>query len=100
MSLDLSTYKAPKAEKTDFKLPSAGTSFQFSKKLSDKKKEIFYRELGMLLKSGVDFKKALEILSNQSTNKFEKEIIIQQFKLSIRTKFKPIISTHFIVNPP
>ena len=77
MSFDLSTYKAPKAEKTDFKLPSAGTSFQFSKKLSDKKKEIFYRELGMLLKSGVDFKKALEILSNQSTNKFEKEIIIQ-----------------------
>lgn len=77
MSLDLSTYKVPKAENTDFKLPSAGTSFQFSKKLSDKKKEIFYRELGMLLKSGVDFKKALEILSNQSTNKFEKEIIIQ-----------------------
>lgn len=77
MSLDLSTYKAPKAEKTDFKLPSAGTSFQFSKKLSDKKKEIFYRELGMLLKSGVDFKKALEIISNQSTNNFEREIIIQ-----------------------
>jgi type IV pilus assembly protein PilC len=77
MSLDLSTYKAPKAEKTDFKLPSGAASFQFSKKLSDKKKEIFYRELGMLLKSGVDFKKALEILSNQSSNKFEKAIILQ-----------------------
>lgn len=77
MSFDLSTYKAPKAEKTDFKLPSGTASFQFSKKLSDKKKEIFYRELGMLLKSGVDFKKALEILSNQSSNKFEKEIILQ-----------------------
>lgn len=77
MSLDLSTYKAPKAEKTDFKLPSGAASFQFSKKLSDKKKEIFYRELGMLLKSGVDFKKALEILSNQSSTKFEKEIILQ-----------------------
>lgn len=77
MSLDLSTYKAPKAEKTDFKLPSGTASFQFSKKLSDKKKEIFYRELGMLLKSGVDFKKALEILSNQSGNKFEKDIILQ-----------------------
>ena len=49
---------------------------QFSKKLSDKKKEVFYREIGMLLKSGVDFKKALEIMSNQSTNKFEKEIIL------------------------
>jgi type IV pilus assembly protein PilC len=77
MSFDLSTYKAPKAEKTDFKLASGATSFQFSKKLSDKKKEIFYRELGMLLKSGVDFKKALEILSNQSANNFEREIIIQ-----------------------
>ncbi|QSB27656.1 type II secretion system F family protein [Flavobacterium sp. CLA17] len=77
MSLDLSTYKAPKAEKTNFKLPSGAASFQFSKKLSDKKKEIFYRELGMLLKSGVDFKKALEIMSNQSSNNFEKAIIHQ-----------------------
>jgi type IV pilus assembly protein PilC len=77
MSLDLSTYKAPKAKATDFKSTSGSASFQFSKKLSDKKKEVFYRELGMLLKSGVDFKKALEILSNQSVNNFEKEIILQ-----------------------
>jgi type IV pilus assembly protein PilC len=75
MSLDLSTYKANKSEKTDFKIETG--QFQFSKKLSDKKKEVFYRELGMLLKSGVDFKKALEILSNQSNTKFEKEMIAQ-----------------------
>jgi type IV pilus assembly protein PilC len=75
MSLDLSTYKTEKTPKADFKIETG--SFQFSKKLSDKKKEVFYRELGMLLKSGVDFKKALEILSNQSSNKFEKQIIIQ-----------------------
>jgi type IV pilus assembly protein PilC len=75
MSFDLTTYKAPKAEKKDFKIETG--SFQFSKKLSDKKKEIFYRELGMLLRSGVDFKKALEILSNQSANKFEKELILE-----------------------
>ncbi|MFD1602345.1 type II secretion system F family protein [Flavobacterium artemisiae] len=74
MSFDLSTYKAPKAEKKDFRIETG--SFKLSKKLSDKKKEIFYRELGMLLRSGVDFKKALEILSNQSENKFEKELII------------------------
>ncbi len=75
MTLDLSTYKPEKSQKEDFK---AGTiHFSFAKKLSDKKKEVFYRELGMLLKSGVDFKKALEILSNQSNNNFEKEIIIQ-----------------------
>ena len=48
----------------------------FSKKLTDKKKEVFYRELGMLLKSGVDFKKALEILSQQSGSKFEKQLIL------------------------
>lgn len=73
MSIDLTTYK--KREKRDVKIESS--SFQFSKKLSDKKKEIFYRELGMLLRSGVDFKKALEILSNQSANKFERELILR-----------------------
>lgn len=75
MSLDLSTYKTEKTPKPDFKIETG--NFQFSKKISDKKKEVFYRELGMLLKSGVDFKKALEILSNQSSNKFEKQIIIE-----------------------
>ncbi|MBN9285315.1 MULTISPECIES: type II secretion system F family protein [Flavobacterium] len=75
MSFDLSTYKKEKTEKKDFRIETG--QLQFSKKLSDKKKEVFYRELGMLLKSGVDFKKALEILSNQSSNKLEKEIIIE-----------------------
>lgn len=75
MSLDLSAYKSEKKEKKDFKIET--NQFQFSKNLSDKKKEVFYRELGMLLKSGVDFKKALEILGNQSSSKFEKEIIVQ-----------------------
>lgn len=46
------------------------------KKFSDKKKEAFYRELEMLLKSGVDFKKALEIIKNQTTNKFDNSIIV------------------------
>lgn len=74
MSLDLSTYKqkkkSAKAEGINF-----NSQIQFGKKFSDKKKEMFYRELGMLLKSGVDFKKALEILNQQSTNKLEKEIV-------------------------
>jgi type IV pilus assembly protein PilC len=74
MSIDLSTYKSEKSPKKDFKIETG--QFQFSKSLSDKKKEVFYRELGMLLKSGVDFKKALEIISNQSSSKFEKEMII------------------------
>lgn len=74
MSLDLNTYKTKK-EKPEAKQTSL--SFQFSKKFSDKKKEIFYRELGMLLKSGVDFKKALEILGQQSNHKFERELIFE-----------------------
>ncbi|THF48729.1 type II secretion system F family protein [Flavobacterium supellecticarium] len=75
MSFDLSAYKKDAPEKKELKRNTG--QFQFSKKLSDKKKEVFYRELGMLLKSGVDFKKALEILSNQSANKLEKEIILR-----------------------
>lgn len=75
MSLDLSSYKTEKSAKKDFKIETG--QLQFSKRFSDKNKEIFYRELCMLLKSGVDFKKALEILSNQSTNKIEKQLIIQ-----------------------
>lgn len=75
MSLDLNTYKPVKSKKEPVKIENM--NFQFSRSLSDKQKEVFYRELSMLLKSGVDFKKALEILGNQSNNKFEKEIIIE-----------------------
>lgn len=75
MSLDLSTYKTEKKPKKDFKIETS--NIQLVKKFSDKNKEIFYRELCMLLKSGVDFKKALEILSNQSSSKFESQLIIE-----------------------
>ncbi len=75
MSLDLSTFKTEIPEKKSFNIQA--TNIQFSKKLTDKKKESFYRELAMLLKSGVDFKKALEILSNQTTHKFVREIILE-----------------------
>ncbi|WP_268849112.1 type II secretion system F family protein [Flavobacterium aestivum] len=75
MSFDLNTYKPEKSEKRPAKIENI--NIQFSKSLSDKQKEVFYRELSMLLKSGVDFKKALEILGNQSANKFEKEIILE-----------------------
>lgn len=72
MSFDLSTqpkYKPTVSAKTG--------SFSFSRKLSDKKKEAFYRELAMLLNSGVDFKKALEILGNQAASKHERELIAE-----------------------
>lgn len=73
MSIDLNNFKTaggqPKKSSSETALKS------FSKKLSDKKKEAFYRELAMLLKSGVDFKKALEILCQQSDGKLERAII-------------------------
>jgi type IV pilus assembly protein PilC len=72
MSLDLSAYKQAKPEMKAAKKDNV--QFTLQKKLSDKSKEVLYRELGMLLKSGVDFKKALEILAQQS-GKFEREII-------------------------
>lgn len=74
MSLDLNTFGEAKSDKKEFKLDTS--QFTFSKKMSDKKKEIFYRELGMLLKSGVDFKKALEIMGNQAQSKLEQDIIL------------------------
>ena len=39
MSLDLSTYKTEKTEKKDFKFDT--NQIQFSKKFTDKKKEVF-----------------------------------------------------------
>ena len=74
MAIDLSKYKneATAGKDINFEIKS----FKISKKLSDKKKEVFYRELGMLLKSGVDFKKALEILSHQAKSKLEQSIIL------------------------
>lgn len=73
MGVDLNKYKKEPKPKSDF-------NFEFklkstSKKLTDKKKETFYRELSMLLKSGVDFKKALEILGQQAKSSLEKEVI-------------------------
>lgn len=73
MSLDLNTLNKNKS--SDKTKSATGFNFNFNKKFSDKKKEIFYRELGLLLKSGVDFKKSLEILSNQSSHKTEKALI-------------------------
>ncbi|HEX9981234.1 MAG TPA: type II secretion system F family protein [Flavobacterium sp.] len=72
MSTDLSAYKSKHVEKKE---ASHGRSINFSKRFSDKKKETFYRELGLLLKAGVDFRKSLEILARQS-GKFEKAIIV------------------------
>ena len=76
MSLDLNSYKQETSkERKEFQFNFG--KITFSKTFSDKQKEIFYRELGMLLKSGVDFKKALEIVSQQLEKKNEKALILE-----------------------
>lgn len=75
MSLDLKNFQNSNKEKQVKSTKDLDLNFNFSKKFNDKKKEVFYRELGMLLKSGVDFKKALEIIKNQTTNTFDNSII-------------------------
>lgn len=75
MGIDLSTYKIQKTEHT--KSLSSTDNYSFGKKFTDKSKEVFYRELGMLLNSGVDFKKSLEILSSQTSSRTEKQLILK-----------------------
>jgi type IV pilus assembly protein PilC len=76
MSLDLKNFQNSNKKKQVKSAKDFDLNFNFSKKFNDKKKEVFYRELGMLLKSGVDFKKALEIIKNQTTNTFDNSIIV------------------------
>jgi type IV pilus assembly protein PilC len=74
MSLNLSDFKTDKKpRKVDVTL----NVNVFSKKINDKMKESFYRELGLLLNAGVDLKKAIEIISNQSKKVFEKKIFLE-----------------------
>lgn len=59
-------------KKQEFKVPQL-TIFS-SGKISDKNKLSFYREFSSLLKAGVDFAKALQILRDQEKNKTIKAI--------------------------
>lgn len=71
MSFDLNQYQTPGSPIQS----NDKVNFTLRKKFSDKKKEAFYRELDILLRSGVDVKKALELLAEQVTNKFDKAMI-------------------------
>ncbi|MFL9843549.1 type II secretion system F family protein [Flavobacterium rhizosphaerae] len=74
MSIDLSTYKNTVGSK---KAQSFNLQLNFGKGFSDKQKEHFYRELGLLLQSGVDFRKSLEIMVRQAKKKSEKDVLTQ-----------------------
>ncbi|WP_179008673.1 type II secretion system F family protein [Winogradskyella forsetii] len=74
MGIDLSSYNKTvkiKSKKTSF----LSKEIQFSKGFSDKKKERFYKELAILIQSGIDFKQALEIVIEQYKSKVDKELI-------------------------
>ncbi|MFP9119334.1 type II secretion system F family protein [Flavobacterium sp. RNTU_13] len=76
MSINLSTYKGTTVTKKETGF-SFSAELSFGKKFTDKKKLAFYRELGMLLKAGVDFKKALEILHRQTKNKVDAQMLME-----------------------
>jgi type IV pilus assembly protein PilC len=47
----------------------------FTKRLSDKKKERFYSELFILFSAGVDIKSSLDLICEQQTKQFDKNLI-------------------------
>ncbi|GGD07654.1 type II secretion system F family protein [Hyunsoonleella pacifica] len=72
MKIDAVTYN--KSKKKDTLKFDTNVSMPLLKRFTDKQKEDFYREFSTLIKSGVDFNKALLILTNQQKSKFVKSI--------------------------
>ncbi len=78
--MDLASYKKETKRK---KTPSDSSFLEFfskdisfSKNFSDKKKEQFYKQFSLLLKSNIDFEESLNILADQFKNKVDKELIL------------------------
>ncbi len=75
MKVEVSAYQVKsKKRKPSVFNSEVNFSASFFKRFSDKQKEDFYREFSTLIKSGVDFNQALEILTNQQKSKFIKSI--------------------------
>ncbi|GAA4272069.1 type II secretion system F family protein [Aquimarina gracilis] len=76
MSINISTYKSKNVSKTEKKNESFfSKEVSFGNKFSDKDKMEFYKELSVLLSSGVDFRKALEILKDQQRKAKHRDLI-------------------------
>jgi type IV pilus assembly protein PilC len=77
MGIDLSSYKEQGQPKGTEKVKTnfLNKEISISTKFSDKKKERFYKELAILIQSGIDFRQALEILISQYKNKKDQELI-------------------------
>ncbi|MBP7222208.1 MAG: type II secretion system F family protein [Sedimentibacter sp.] len=89
MAIDISRIKSRKPKKEQ---ESAGflsflkKDISFSKGFGDKSKESFYSELSLLLNSGVDVGKALDILLEELSKNKEKNVITQVKNLLISGK--------------
>ncbi|WP_106795048.1 type II secretion system F family protein [Aquimarina sp. Aq78] len=76
MSINISTYKTKNVTKTKKKSNSFfSKEVSFGNRFSDKDKMDLYKELSVLLNSGVDFRKALEILKDQQKKEKHKDLI-------------------------
>ncbi len=76
MKIDISSF--PDKNKIKKRLiddQSFKLDFSLNKKFSDKKKEKFYKELSVLLQSGVNLKRAMDILASQMKKKSDKNLI-------------------------
>lgn len=75
MKIDIGTYKKEKLTIPPKKLNyKSDFDFQFFHTFGDKKKEKLYKELRILLHSGVNIKKAIDIIIEQTKNKKDKAI--------------------------
>lgn len=73
MKIDVSALSKTKSTKTASNLDVNFSSIVFIR-FTDKQKEDFYREFSTLIKAGVDFNQALNILTEQQKSKFLKSI--------------------------
>lgn len=88
MSIDISAYKQETAAKQEKKRAKGFISkdISFGNNFSDKEKVQFYKELSILLTSGIDFRQALEILKEQQRKSSHKELIASITKQVVQGK--------------
>ena len=78
MAIDISKINSNKKENADKRSVNSflNKDISFNNKLKAKDKQAIYKDLSVLLAAGVDFKTALEILSNQQKKEFIKNLLL------------------------
>lgn len=76
MSIDISSVNTRNVKKqTSTAARQREVSFSLKSKINDKEKAQIYKDLGVLIKAGVDFQRALTILRDQQKKKLVKETL-------------------------